>query len=340
MQNIRIGVIGAGANTRSRHIPGFQAIEGVTVEAVCNRSMASGQKAADAFGIPRVMDDWQALIADPEIDAICIGTWPYMHHPMVLASLAAGKHVLTEARMAMDLAQAREMMAAAESADVVSMIVPAPFYLEYEPTVLEMLASGFFGDLLEIHARGMGGGYFPDAPLTWRQSRELSGNNIMSMGIINETIRRYAGHEKSVMAHGKVFTEERKDENGQMLAVQVPESLGIVAEHEGGTMTVYHFSTVAHLGESGVLEFFGTKGSFKYENGQAWIAEAGDREFRALDVAPAKRGGWRVEEDFVDAIRDGAPVTHTSFADGVRYMEFTEAVQMSLQEGRRIDLPL
>lgn len=340
MQNIRIGVIGAGANTRSRHIPGFQTIEGVTVEAVCNRSMSSGQKAADEFGIPRVMDDWQQLIADPEIDAICIGTWPYMHHPMVLASLAAGKHVLTEARMAMDLAQAREMMAAAESTDVVSMIVPAPFYLEYEPTVLEMLSSGFFGDLLEIHARGMGGGYFPDAPVTWRQSRELSGNNIMSMGIINETVRRYAGHEKSVMAHGKVFTEERKDENGQMQTVQVPESLGIVAEHEGGTMTVYHFSTVAHMGQSGVLEFFGTKGSFKYENGQAWIAVAGEREFHPLEVASGKRGGWRVEEDFVDAIRDGAPVTHTSFADGVRYMEFTEAVQMSLHEGRRIYLPL
>ena len=340
MDNIRIGVIGAGANTRSRHIPGFKTIEGVSVDAVCNRSIASGKKAADEFDIPRVMDDWQALIADPDIDAICIGTWPYMHHPMVLASLAAGKHVLTEARMAMDLVQAREMLVASESADVISMIVPAPLYLEYEPIVLEMLSAGFFGELLEIHARGMGGGYFPDAPLTWRQSRELSGNNIMSMGIINETIRRYAGHEQRVVAHGKVFTTERKDERDQMQPVEVPESLGIVAEHEGGTISVYHFSTVSHMGQNGVLEFFGTKGSFKYENGQAWIAEKGDREFKALEVAPEKRGGWRVEADFIDAIRDGQPVTHTSFADGVRYMEFTEAVQMSLREGRRIDLPL
>ncbi len=42
----------------------------------------------------------------------------------------------------------------------------------------------------------------------------------------------------------------------------------------------------------------------------------------------------------VDAIRDGAPVTHTSFEDGVRYMEFTEAVNVSLAEGRRVELPL
>ena len=216
-----------------------------------------------------------------------------MHHPMVLASLAAGKHVLTEARMAMDLVQAREMLVASESADVISMIVPAPFYLEYEPTVLEMLSAGFFGELLEIHARGMGGGYFPDAPLTWRQSRELSGNNIMSMGIINETIRRYAGHEQRVVAHGKVFTTERKDERDQMQPVEVPESQGIIAEHEGGTISVYHFSTVFAYGAKrgvGVLRY---EGVFQVRETVKWISEKGDREFKALEVAPEKRGGWR-----------------------------------------------
>ena len=44
--------------------------------------------------------------------------------------------------------------------------------------------------------------------------------------------------------------------------------------------------------------------------------------------------------EFVDAIRDGTTVTHTSFDDGVKYMEFTEAVNVSLAEGRRVELPL
>ena len=63
-------------------------------------------------------------------------------------------------------------------------------------------------------------------------------------------------------------------------------------------------------------------------------------DWAALEVEPGREGGWRVEEDFIDSIRDGAPVPHTSFADGVRYMEFTEAVRQSLVEGRRIELPL
>ena len=53
-----------------------------------------------------------------------------------------------------------------------------------------------------------------------------------------------------------------------------------------------------------------------------------------------EQGGWRVEAEFVDAIRDGATVTHTNFDDGVKYMEFTEAVNVSLAEGRRVELPL
>lgn len=44
-------------------------------------------------------DNWRALITDPGLDAIVIGTWPYMHRTLVLAALEAGKHVLTEARL-------------------------------------------------------------------------------------------------------------------------------------------------------------------------------------------------------------------------------------------------
>ena len=73
---LRIGLIGAGANTASQHIPGFRRVEGVEVAAVVNRSRESSQRIADQFGIPRIFDTPEALCADPEIDAVCVGTWP------------------------------------------------------------------------------------------------------------------------------------------------------------------------------------------------------------------------------------------------------------------------
>ena len=71
---LRIGLIGAGQNTRTMHIPGFQAIDGVEIVVVANRSRESSQRVADEFGIPRIADSWQMVVADPEVDAICIGT--------------------------------------------------------------------------------------------------------------------------------------------------------------------------------------------------------------------------------------------------------------------------
>jgi predicted dehydrogenase len=113
---LRVGFIGAGANTRLRHLPGFQAICGVELAAICNRSEESSQKVAAEFGIKRVSGCWQEIIDSPEIDAICIGTWPDMHAELTIAALKAGKHVLTEARMARNLEEAQAMLEASRLA--------------------------------------------------------------------------------------------------------------------------------------------------------------------------------------------------------------------------------
>src|SRR4051794_34774559 len=95
---IRIGLIGAGANTKSRHIPGFLAIFDVKLTAVCNRRPESSAAVAREYNISRIHEKWEDLIEDSDVDAVAVGTWPYLHCPIVLAALAAGKHVITEAR--------------------------------------------------------------------------------------------------------------------------------------------------------------------------------------------------------------------------------------------------
>ena len=85
---IRVGIVGAGANTRSMHIPKLKAIPGVEIVSVCNRSRASSEQVAQEFGIPNVYDYWWELIAAPDTNAIVIGTWPYMHSRLTQAALA------------------------------------------------------------------------------------------------------------------------------------------------------------------------------------------------------------------------------------------------------------
>jgi len=139
-QPIRVGIVGAGANTRARHIPGLLALEGVQIVGVCNRSRESSQAVAGAFGIEKIYDNWRQAVADEEANAIVIGTWPYLHCPVTVAALEAGKHVLCEARMAMNAAEAHAMLrAACARPDLVAQIVPSPFTLHVDAGVRKLL---------------------------------------------------------------------------------------------------------------------------------------------------------------------------------------------------------
>src|SRR2546430_16383139 len=91
---IRVGIVGAGNNTRVRHIPGLQAIEGVEIVSVCNRSRESSQRVANTFHIPKVYEDWRELVGAYDTNVLVIGTWPYMHFAVTCAALEAGKYVI------------------------------------------------------------------------------------------------------------------------------------------------------------------------------------------------------------------------------------------------------
>lgn len=338
---IRIGLIGAGANTRSRHIPGFQAIPGVEVVAVANRSRASGEAVAGQFNIPSVYDSWQELLRSPEIDAICIGTWPYMHCPITLAALASGKHVLTEARMAMNLDEARTMLAAARAhPDLVTMIVPSPFGFAVEREVLHRIQSGYLGNILAVDLRASSPGFLDrGGPAHWRHDKSLSGNNIMAMGIWYEAAMRWTGGVSTVMARGRNFVPQRTDaQTGDLRATAVPEHLEVIGDMPGGG--VFHLQISAVTGHTNRPEvwIYGSEGTLKFEAASNTLLAGGrgDSALTPVEIPEERRYGWRVEAEFIGAIRGQEPVTHTSFSDGVRYMAFTDAVTRSLHEGRLV----
>src|SRR3712207_128089 len=153
---LSIGLIGAGGNTRARHIPGLRAIPGVEIVVVCNRRPDSTAAVAREYGIPRTASRWQDVVADPDVDAIVIGTWPYLHCPITRAALDAGKHVLTEARMALNAAEAHRMLAASRRRpDLVTQVVPSPYGLKGREVMKGLIAGGFLGELREVQVCGM-----------------------------------------------------------------------------------------------------------------------------------------------------------------------------------------
>ncbi len=343
---IRVGVIGAGGNTTKLHIPGLQAQDGVEIVAVANRTAASGKRVADEFDIPHVAADWQEIIEDGAIDAVCIGTWPYMHAPMTIAALEAGKHVLCEARMAMNADEGRAMLAASHRHPrLVAQIVPAPHTLAFDATIAEMVGGGSIGELIALDARvSMAGFPNSDSAITWRQNRDLSGNNIMSMGIWYEAMMRWVGPMATVYAVGRAVVPHRVDENGRRVAMTIPDHLDIVGEMEQGGQLRFCVSSVLGHAPAGVdVCIFGTEGSLRLLQAGSdpmtlYAGGRGDDGLSVVEIDPAKKGGWRVEEEFINAIRGLEPVTHTDFTTGVKYMAWTDAVTRSLRTGQSVSL--
>lgn len=344
--SIRVGIVGAGDNTRRRHIPGLQAIPGVQLAGVVNRSPASTAHVATEFGISKQYADWQSLVADPAIDAVVIGTWPNLHCEVTCAALAAGKHVLCEARMARNVAEAKRMQAAAAAApNRVAMLVPSPFGLYSDIEIKQLLNDRFIGDLRELVVLGADDQFFDYSKfLHWRQDAEISGYNVLSLGILHETVLRWVPQPTRVFAQTQIFEPVRPNPVASgTLPVTVPDSVQVLTQFAGGGRGIYHFSGINLQGPGKQIHLYGTVGTIKIEFGEherIQIARAGDKELRELAVPTEKRGGWRVEAEFIGAIRGEEPVRRTDFASGVQYMEFTEAVARSAATGLPIELPL
>ena len=336
---VRVGLIGAGGNMKARHIPGFRRLSNVDLVAVANRSRASGEKVASEFGIARVYDTWQELLKAADVDAVCIGTWPYMHCEMTLAALEAGKHVLCEARMAMNAREARTMLEASRRhPGLVTQIVPGPPTLEVDSTVVDLLKQGYFGSLKALELSVASGFADPAAPLHWRQDASLSGMNILTMGIWYECIQRWLGQPESVMAMAETAVTTRRGGNGQPVPVTIPDQIDVLARFFGGVIAHLRFSSIAGLAPAPEVWMYGTEATVRFDAGAKKLfgGRKGDAALTEIVIPKESRVGWRVEEEFISAIQGKEKVSRTSFEDGVRYMEFTEAVNQSLKEGRAV----
>ncbi len=344
--SIRIGIVGAGENTRLRHIPGLAAIKDVKIEGVVNRTPASTARVATEYDIPRQFPNWQELVADPAIDAVVVGTWPDLHCDVTCAALAAGKHVLCEARMARNLAEARLMQqAAAARPDRVAMLVPSPFGLQVDPEIQQLLRDHFIGDLRELVVLGADDQFFDYSKfLHWRQDANISGLNVLTLGIMHETALRWVPQPTRVFAQTHIFEPTRPNPAGAgNIPVTVPDSVQVLTQMPGGARGIYHFSGIDLHGPGKQIHLYGTSGTIKFTFGaeeRVFIGRVGDARLRELTIPSEKLGGWRTEAEFIGAIRGEESVRRTDFASGLHYMEFTEAVAMSAAKSLPVDLPL
>lgn len=324
---LKIGIVGAGAIVRQRHAPGLRALEGVTIAAVANSSPESAHKFCAEFApLATVERHWEVLVAREDLDIVWIGTGPSLHEPVTVAALAAGRHVFCQARMATDLtASLRMLEAAAARPDLVTMLCPPPHGLRSDAFVKSLLAGGVVGSLRSITLRSLNGAFLdPSTPAHWRQRTEVSGKNIMTLGIHTEVLQRWFGPFDVRAASARICVPNR-----QGTKIEIPDRLVVLTDFDNGAQGLMEFSAV-HPGPSvDSLEVVGSDGCLSLDFGseQIQLLKPGQRAAQNLLVPESLDRPWQVEADFIAAVRKPeAPRPHPNFRDGVAYMGVVEHV--------------
>src|SRR5919112_2923363 len=177
MSTIRWGIIGCGDVTEVKSGPGFQKADGSALVAVMRRDGDEARDYARRHGVPRAYDNADALIADPEVDAVYVATPPSSHCDLALRIAAAGKPCLVEKPMARNHAECVRMVEAFRGRNLPLWVAYYRRALPRFLTVRDCLAKGGVGRVTSVHVQ-VTAPLLTGAEAGWRVDPEASGGGL------------------------------------------------------------------------------------------------------------------------------------------------------------------
>jgi len=318
-----VGVIGLG-EIGQFHLAGFDLADGAKVVAVADldadlRASSAGPRGASAYA------SYTELLGDSSVDIVSVCLPHSLHREVALGAIAAGKHVLIEKPLAMDLSECDEIIGAAAGSGLVAGVQHNQLFYTAHIRARELIDAGELGKILHIRLRlGIGGKYSG-----WRADPALAGGGLLhDAGVHRLYLAPYFGGAiEEVLALTDSTATEVEDQ--AVIALRFASgALGVIDVNYHGPAGMFDDS----------IEIVGTKGAL-YISG----CEADFEGFRAGPAIRRYDDGWRDElvtpgrwDDsvnasigaFVEAVQTGsaAPVT---LADGRRVLELIAAVHNS-----------
>jgi predicted dehydrogenase len=321
MEPLRIGVLGA-ARISSNAIVEPARQTGTRLVAVAARNRDRAEVFAAEAGVERVLDSYQAVLDDPEVEAIYNPLPNGLHGPWNARAIAAGKHVLSEKPFASNAAEAAEVRAQAAATPLV---VAEAFHYRYHPLMqrmIDILASGEIGELRHVEAV-MTGNSPEDDP---RWDLELAGGSLMDLGCYSlHAIRTLGGFAGGPPKLTSVTGGERAGHPG------VDEWVTAEVAYPSGISAVSRCNMASEVNEFR-LRIIGTEGEADAENFVLPHLDDRINVRTETDGSPEQRVerlGTKTSytyqlESFTAAIRSGTPML-TDLDDAVANMELIDA---------------
>lgn len=359
---IRVGVVGTGGWANAGHMAVYDTHPGAKLIGVCDIDKDRARAAARMFDAEIITDDYNELVNRDDIDAIDIVTPNALHSPIALAALAAGKNVICEKPMAMNQAEAKQMLQAAADAGTrngVNFVYrnhPAARFARY------LIDKGHIGRIFHVNAFYMQGWLvYPRVPVSWRLQKSMTGTGVLGdLGShIIDLVEWLTGNRiTSVVADMQTFVDERPLAVGSGTGqVDVDDGATFLTRFDSGAMGSFVSSRYATArGNYQRIEIYGEEGALVYQwedtdHIQACLGPALVRESQWVPMlvperfkprnraATHKYGTTENISNFIDAIamdREMIP----GFQDGYRNQQVLDAVAASAQGQCWIKLPV
>ncbi|MFN0121757.1 MAG: Gfo/Idh/MocA family protein [Blastocatellia bacterium] len=355
-EKIGVGLIGTGF-ARGAQAPAFRAIPGADLAAVCSGNIANAASTAETFNIPHVCAGWQELLKLDDVSLVVVSTPPHLHHPVTLAALQAGKHVICEKPMAMNAGEAREMtqLAAAHP----GRLAIIDHELRFNPTrrkMKEMLDTGYAGQPYHITLNiAAGFRHSAQRPWNWWAEKAKGGGLLGALGShAIDQLRWMFGEIESVCADVATLVTHRRDpETSEARPNETDDYCAFLARFAPRGERVTHatvlLTALVASGGKNQMTVAGDKGTLILDGDEKLLGAQGyNQPFedfsladRALEIAAIPDNLWArsfyhlAHETIVALQENRTDIPHAAtFADGLRCQEIIDAIQLSQALGR------
>jgi predicted dehydrogenase len=264
---IRLGLIGAsvrGTWSARSHLPAVQASPYVELTAVCTTKADSAEAARRAYGARLAFDDYRAMIASPEIDAVAVVVRVPSHYAPTKAALEAGKHVYCEWPLGRTTTEAVELAALAKANRLVTAV---GLQARVNPALLHMkeqVEAGFVGELLAVHVSLLREGVLSrSSHRTWQRDVELGAHTLtIAAGHTVDAMRFVTGDFNRLSA--VVATQEKQwldTGSGTLLDVTAPDNVLLSGRLANGAVASVHVGAIPFAGSGYRMELYGREGT-------------------------------------------------------------------------------
>jgi predicted dehydrogenase len=323
MQPVRWGIVSTAKIGRVKVVPGMMKSPLCDVIAVASRNEASAREMADELGIPKAYGSYEALLDDPDIEAIYNPLPNHLHVPMTLKAAAAGKHVLCEKPIAITASEAEQLRQAASKVQITE-----AFMVRHHPQwhhAQEIIRSGSIGELRAIQVFFS---YFNVDPGNIRNRADIGGGGLLDIGCYAIVAGRYFFEAEPTRVVALVDRD---------LAFGVDRTTSALMDFGGGRQLTFTVSTQAVpyqrtqiLGATGRIEMKIPFNAPPDKPTRIFVDDGslhGDHSARTIEF-PAVDQYQLQGEAFSRAIRKAAPHTY-GIEDALMNMRILDALRRS-----------